>query len=73
MASTASFAALPAVAFALIVAKSDIASCLLFHVVLFAAVTNLFVVVESSTKSADSLCVLSILSCLPLISWCSVR
>jgi hypothetical protein len=31
------------------------ASCFQFHVVLLAAVTNLFVLVESSTKSASSL------------------
>ena len=38
-----------------IVDKSEIASYLVFQVVLFAAVTNLFVEDESSTKSALSL------------------
>ena len=73
MASTASFADLPAEAFVLIVLISVMVSCLAFHVFFSPVVTNLFVVVESSTKSADNLCVLSILSCLPEMSWCSVK
>ena len=36
------------------------------------AFVNLLVLVESSTKSASSLCVASILSCLPLTAVCNV-
>jgi hypothetical protein len=40
-------------------------SCFQFHVVLFAAVTNLLVEVESSTKSASSLLAFVISVCKP--------